>query len=82
MSRWAIVLAALALGACGTILDIQDAELDPLLVDNTGGNGGAGGAGGETGSVLCNDYCTTVQANCTGDNAVYADIALCNAPNR
>lgn len=64
--------------ACGTILDIQDAETDPLLLG--GGNGGVGGGTGGDGGApasLCDEYCQIVEATCTDDQDQWFSSTLC-----
>jgi hypothetical protein len=64
-------LAAFFLGnlQCSSALGIEDAKCDPALPDcNPDGP-----------SRLCQDYCSTVMANCTEDNAVYESISTCHA---
>ncbi len=74
--KWAVLATATFVVACGTILDIRDAETDPLLLGNQGGQG-TGAQGGTDNRPLCTRYCDTVQANCVGDNQVYASDAVC-----
>jgi hypothetical protein len=66
--------------ACSNILDIQDAETDPLLLEggNGGEGGGTGGEGGQSPDELCESYCQLVEATCTDDNDVWASATLCN----
>jgi hypothetical protein len=51
---------------CSLVLDMPDRQLDPDFGD-------AGPDGG------CADYCNQVNANCTGENAVYFNNAICMA---
>ena len=67
----AVTAAFLLLGSthCGSLVGIEDAKCDPNLPEcNPGGP-----------STLCRDYCSTVMANCKGDNAVYEGSATCYA---
>jgi len=68
---FAFLALTLTATACSSILGIEDAELDPLL------EGGGGQGGGEPGN-LCEQYCTTITANCTDDAAQYSSEANCN----
>ncbi|HEX7668558.1 MAG TPA: hypothetical protein VF395_03195 [Polyangiaceae bacterium] len=75
--------------ACSGVLGIEKAEHDEKL-DQTGAGGkGAGGSDGTSGTsstggtatgpkTLCERYCDTVMANCTGDNPVYKSRAVCD----
>ena len=65
------VCALLVLGNlhCSSVLGVEDAQCDPAIPEcNPDGP-----------DRLCQDYCTTVMANCTMDNAVYESIATCYA---
>ena len=72
-ATFALLTVAVAVAACSQILGIEDAERDPLLPPLTGGAAGAGGGA----VTLCDEYCDTVQANCTDALAVYPDGDLC-----
>lgn len=79
-----LVVAAGGL-SCGAILGIEDAEVDPALTAAPGGASGAGGQGGTTSAggggepSVCERYCDTVMATCTGVFAVYTTIESCLA---
>jgi hypothetical protein len=60
-----LTLIGLGLGACQAIAGIEDRKLDPNA------------AAAQANSKVCQDYCTTVMANCTGGNAVYTTQDLC-----
>ncbi len=63
-------MAAAFLVACGGDSDTNDTNnANDAGVADTGGGGGT--------DATCMDYCTTVTANCSGDNALYADMAGC-----
>lgn len=74
-------------GACNSVLGIEDAQLDPLLLDaGSGGSSGAAGSGGTAGAgdaapdgplSLCEEYCNTVQAACSDEFAVYDSLFTC-----
>jgi hypothetical protein len=75
---WSLT-AVLAL-SCASLVGIEDAELDPELAGSGGqnGNSGSGGSGGEPSEpTLCEEYCDTVLANCTGEHRVYTSPAIC-----
>lgn len=48
-------------------------------VDKEKTSGAGGNNAGDHASVACSDYCDTVMAACTGENAVYASEAACLA---
>jgi hypothetical protein len=80
----ALVMAASFLGACASILGIDqaqhDAQLDRASGGTSGSGGGANGSGGKAGpKTLCGEYCDTVMANCTGDTPVYRSRPVCDA---
>jgi hypothetical protein len=58
-------LLALGLASCQTIAGIEERKLDPDAES------------AHANSKQCKDYCATVMANCTGDNAVYTTEELC-----
>ena len=72
----AITASLGALAGCNSVLGIDEAKIDPTLVDS-GGGGDASDAG--SGAITCESYCTTVMANCTGANADYISIGVCKA---
>jgi hypothetical protein len=69
-----LVVAVLGLGACNAVLGLESAEVDPSFQPGTGGAGGSGG--GDAGSV-CEAYCSKVMSVCTGANAVYTTLSVC-----
>ncbi|HEX9618696.1 MAG TPA: hypothetical protein VF989_01095 [Polyangiaceae bacterium] len=78
----ASLLGGLALIACGQVLDIEEATVDPAL-DEAGAPawGGAAGSGalvGEEGT-LCARYCNLVMENCSDGFAVYTSGEACLA---
>jgi hypothetical protein len=86
----ATAAAALPLAAAACIFSAS--VLMPESSDGQGGAGGVGGGGGGGGSVTassssggtsvkltCDDYCTQVQKNCTGDNAQWWIVDSCKA---
>lgn len=76
--NWLLPLSLTLVVACGALLDIQDAETDPLLIGNVGGQGAGGdGTGGDTTAPLCDTYCALVQSNCVDETQVYASQDLC-----
>ncbi len=66
------MLALVAPMGCSALLGIEDAE----LIQGEG-SGGAGGAPQD--GDLCETYCDTVQANCTGELGVYMSRGICLA---
>lgn len=70
--------------ACRSIVGIPGGD---IIIAGTGGSGGgqgghggAGKGGEDAGSgVSCEEYCATVQAGCTGANAVYFSLEACNS---
>lgn len=86
-ARTALVLTALtalgpALAACANVLGIDAARHDVSLDHaGTGGGSGAGGGGNDidAAKTLCERYCDTVMANCTGDNPVYRSRTICDS---
>jgi hypothetical protein len=65
---------------CASVLGIETATHDPKLDTAGASNGGSGngGAGVDSGGgPICDRYCDTVQANCTGDNEQYVSKAVC-----
>jgi hypothetical protein len=88
LGRWLGSLLAVSAG-CANVLGIEDAELDQSFnpdgtggtdgTDGTGGRATEGGAGEEAGRplTLCEQYCQTVEENCTGEFEVYTDTEIC-----
>jgi hypothetical protein len=78
-------LGVLGVSACSGVLGIEKAEHDSKL-DQVGAGGKAGAAGGASGTggtkvepkTLCERYCDTVMANCTGDFPVYRSRSVCD----
>lgn len=66
---------------CASVLGIEQATHDSKLDQGGSGNGGTGnagsGAGGADNRPLCERYCDTVGANCTGTNEQYESRAVC-----
>jgi hypothetical protein len=58
----ALVCSVSLFASCQQVLDIKDAELDPLSA---------------AGPTLCETYCDTVASNCTGAVAVYTTNDTC-----
>jgi len=81
MTRPRIVPIALlvALASCQTILDIEDAEVDPALDGSEEQPAQVGGSGGSTdpAGTVCERYCETVTQTCTGAFAQYTTYANC-----
>ena len=72
-----LVVAALALGACNSVLGIEQATLDEGNGGAAGTSGGAGGGGGTSAGTPCDQYCDSIVASCTGPNQEYIDGATC-----
>jgi hypothetical protein len=67
---------------CASVLGIEQATHDSTLDKGGTGNGGngntgGGGGGGGTDKPLCETYCDTIGASCTGANEQYESRAIC-----
>ena len=75
------VALLVALASCQSVLDIEDAEVDPTLDDGSRvepsqvGDGGTPSQG--AGGTICELYCQTVTQTCTGDFAQYTTFDNC-----
>jgi hypothetical protein len=94
MAPMRIVCFLFSLQACGNILGLEEAHVDPLLEGEsvstaastgTSSSGGSTTAGGVTTSASggapapCQSYCDTVMENCADAFAVYVTIESCMA---
>jgi hypothetical protein len=74
-------LVAVAAG-CNAVLGIDQASYDKNVGADSGGLSEAGGgtpdAGGDAGTP-CDQYCTAIMTNCTGQNLEYIDYGTCVA---
>jgi hypothetical protein len=65
----ALATAAALAVACNGVLGIGSAQLDPSVGVDAGVDAG----------TPCDQYCTTIMRNCTGQNLEYLDIGVCEA---
>ncbi len=64
--------SVLALFGCSTVLDLEDAHLDPSIGSLAGGAGGQ-----DAGPSPCAQYCDAIMSGCTDERAQYTDLAAC-----
>jgi hypothetical protein len=72
------VLFALTFAACGDD-DENGGAIDAAVTIDAPGGGGDGGNTDAAAAPTCTDYCTTIAANCTAANLMYASTAECMA---
>jgi hypothetical protein len=80
------VLFGFALTSCENIFTIEDAEVDPSLVNSSNAPSPVEGPASEVLApidaaepALCERYCSAVMTNCTGDFSVYTSSDTCRA---
>jgi hypothetical protein len=79
---WLLVVSFVpGFAGCAAVLGIEQATHDSKLDNGGAGNGGTGnagtGGGGGGNKPLCETYCDTVGASCTGTNEQYESRAVC-----